>query len=433
MSNPINDSCDVLVIGGGVSGAAAALASARSGARTILAEKESFLGGAGYSGLFQHICGLYLNSDSFPTETLNQGIAREVVSLLNNLSPHKTVKKIGQVYVLPYAREDLRSVFNSLCLNEPNLTVLFNATAVSVKKKNRTIVEVALNTPVSKTIHPYSTDKSPHPPFTKEGQGGIKEEKIVHKIIPKILIDCTGSGVVSAMAGAGFELSSPVKRQLAGFTIHLKGLKECDETLSIKVPYYLSQATNKKMLPAYLRFTTFSMGDTDDEGFCKINIGGSDNDKREQTIRKDALKIISYLADRLPPFKNAYIANTSLRVLEREGRRICGEYTLTENDVLNARKFHDGVVKNSWPIEIWDKNKGIIYKYVKSGDYYEIPFRCLKVKDIKNLLSAGRCISVTHEALGSTRVMGTCMSLGEQAGLAAAFKAKHGNYPDIKK
>ena len=402
MSNPINDSCDVLVVGGGVSGVAAAVASARNGVKTVLAEKENFLGGMGYAGLHQYMCGLYLNRDVMPTETLIAGIVREIIGLLNKLSPQKTTKKIGQVYVLPYAREDLAKVFASLCRNERNLTLLFNTTAVSVKNKNKTIVEVALNTPVS-------------------------------KIIPKILIDCTGSGVVSAMAGAGFELSSPVKRQLAGFTIHLKGLKECDEMLSIKVPYYLSQATNKKMLPAYLRFTTFSMGDTDDEGFCKINIGGSDNNKREQTIRKDALKMISYLADRLPPFKNAYVANTSLRVLEREGRRICGEYTLTENDVLNARKFRDGVVKNSWPIEIWDKNKGIIYKYVKSGDYYEIPFRCLKVKDIKNLLCAGRCISVTHEALGSTRVMGTCMSLGEQAGLAAAFKAKHGNYPDIKK
>ncbi len=429
----MNNSCDVLVVGGGVSGVAAAVASARNDVKTVLAEKENFLGGMGYAGLHQYMCGLYLNRDVMPTETLNAGIVREIIGLLNKLSPQKTTKKIGQVYVLPYAREDLAKVFTSLCRNEKNLTVLFNTTAVSVKKKNKTIVEVALNTPVSKIIHHCSADKSPPPPFTKGGQGGIKEEKIVHKLIPKILIDCTGSGVVSAMAGAGFELSSPVKRQLAGFTIHLKGLKECDEMLSIKVPYYLSQATNKKMLPAYLRFTTFSMGNTDDEGFCKINIGGSDNNKREQTIRKDALKMISYLADKLPPFKNAYIANTSLRVLEREGRRICGEYTLTENDVLNARKFRDGVVKNSWPIEIWDKNKGIIYKYVKSGDYYEIPFRCLKVKDIKNLLCAGRCISVTHEALGSTRVMGTCMSLGEQAGLAAAFKAKHENYPDIKK
>jgi succinate dehydrogenase/fumarate reductase flavoprotein subunit len=116
--------------------------------------------------------------------------------------------------------------------------------------------------------------------------------------------------------------------------------------------------------------------------------------------------------------------------MEREGRRISGEYILTENDVLNASKFDDGIVKNSWPIELWDKKKGPVYKYVKAGDYYEIPFRCIKVRDIPNLLCAGRCISVSHEALGSTRVMGTCMALGEQAGLAAAFMVKQERCPE---
>ncbi|TAL28020.1 MAG: FAD-dependent oxidoreductase, partial [Nitrospirae bacterium] len=113
-----------------------------------------------------------------------------------------------------------------------------------------------------------------------------------------------------------------------------------------------------------------------------------------------------------------------------EGRRVCGEYTLTEKDVLSARKFSDGVVKNSWPIELWDRSRGTVYKYVPRGDYYEIPFRCLMVKGIRNLLTAGRCISVTHEALGSTRVMGTCMALGEQAGKAAAYHSKNNSYPD---
>src|SRR4030067_3822858 len=223
----MNNSCDVLVVGAGVAGVADALASARNGVKTVLAEKENFLGGVGYAGLHQYMCGLYLNGDVMPTETLNAGIVREIVGLLNKFSPQKTIKKIGQVYVLPYSREDLAKVFTSLCRNEKNLTVLFNATAVSVKKKNRTIVEVALNTPVSKTI-------------------------------PKILIDCTGSGVVSAMAGASFELSPPEKLQLSGYTIYLKGLKEQDETLSIKVPYYLAEAAKKKILPPYLRFSTFS-------------------------------------------------------------------------------------------------------------------------------------------------------------------------------
>ena len=400
MSKRINNSCQVLIVGGGVSGAAAAVAAARCGMQTVLVERDSFLGGAGYSGLHQYICGLYLNGEAIPGETLNKGIVREIVGLLNKLSPQRTIKKIGQVYVLPYSGEDLASAFSSLCGNEKNIKVFFNASAAEVKKKGRTITEVV---------------------FYQSG--------IMHRINPGILIDCTGSGDVSAMAGAGFELSPSGKRQLAGFTVRLKGLKDSSEILSIKVPYYLSQAANKKLLPAYLRFTVFSVGETAGVGFCKINIGGPDSARREQTVRKDALEMIKYLAKKLPSFKDAYIAETSLRVMEREGRRVCGEYTLTEDDVLNAGKFDDGVVKNSWPMEIWDKKKGTIYKYVKSGDYYEIPFRCLKARGIHNLLLAGRCISVTRGALGSTRVMGTCISLGEEAGKAAAYYLKKGKYP----
>ena len=79
--------CDVLVVGGGVAGTLAAVAAARQGARTVLADKESSLGGTGYAGMFRHICGLYLNGDSMPADTLNEGIVREVVGLLRSASP----------------------------------------------------------------------------------------------------------------------------------------------------------------------------------------------------------------------------------------------------------------------------------------------------------------------------------------------------------
>ena len=400
----MNTPCDILVAGGGVSGTAAALASARSGARTILTEKESFLGGTGYAGLLQYICGLYLNGDSFPAETLNPGIVREITGLLNKLSPQKKIKKIGQVYVLPYSREDLHSIFTSLCRQEPDLTVLYNTTVVSVKKKIRKIDKVIVSSP------------------------GVR-----HTIIPKFVIDCSGNGDVSAMAGASFNLSPAEKLQLAGYTIHIKGLKDQDETLAIKVPYYLAEAGRQKILSPYLRFSTFSPADTLGEGYCKLSIDGVDSAEREQRAKKEAVIVHRYLADRMPSFKDSYIAETSTGVSDREGRRICGEFTLTEKDVLTARKFYDGIVKNSWPIEIWDKNKGVIYKYVKTGDYYEIPFRCIKVKGITNLLCAGRCISVSAGALGSTRVMGTCITLGEQAGLAAAYHIKNNSYPDNMK
>jgi hypothetical protein len=116
-------------------------------------------------------------------------------------------------------------------------------------------------------------------------------------------------------------------------------------------------------------------------------------------------------------------------ILQREGRRILGEYVLTEQDVLAGRKFPDAVARNSWPMELWDAARGTRYRYPPDNDYYEIPFRCLQVRNFSNLLTAGRCISVSHEALGSTRVMGACLALGDAAGQAAAELAKTGHYP----
>jgi hypothetical protein len=399
--NPASEekiSCDILVAGGGVSGTAAALAAARGGAKTILIEKENVLGGTGYSGLLNFICGLYLNGDALPSETLNNGIVREVVALLSGISPHRKIKRIGRVYVLPYAGEDLLSVFSTLCGKEPKLSVHYNTKAVLVEKEDGLIMNIR-----------------------------VEQSGPLRSIFPKAVIDCSGSGDISAMAGASFELSSSEKLQLAGYTLFLKGLEDADETLSIKVPYYLAAAVKKKILSPYLRFTAFTPGDAPDEGYCKMSIDGIDGTEREQRARKDAEAAHDYLKNMLPSFKGSYIAGSSGHVMDREGRRISGEYTLTEEDVLNAGKFHDGVVKNSWPVEIWDKNRGTIYKYVKRGDYYEIPFRCLKVKGIANLFCAGRCISVTSEALGSTRVMGTCISLGEQAGRGAASMVMEGN------
>lgn len=245
-----------------------------------------------------------------------------------------------------------------------------------------------------------------------------------------MVIDCTGNGNIAAMAGAAFELTMPEKRQLAGYIFHVKGLQKADQALSIKVPYHLDRAVKENILSSAVRFTTFMLGDSEDEGYCKMSVEGEEGIEREVRAKDDADAVVQYLASVLPEFKNAAIVAASLKVLDREGRRVCCEYTLTEQDILSAKKFPDGVVKNAWPMELWDPLHGTIYQYVPKGDYYEIPFRSMKVKAFNNLLCAGRCISVTHAALGSTRVMGACMALGEQAGIAAAHQVKHGKYPD---
>ncbi|HSQ78154.1 MAG TPA: FAD-dependent oxidoreductase [Nitrospirota bacterium] len=397
----MSTSCDVLVVGAGVSGAAAAVAAARGGARTILVEKESYLGGTGFAGRFQYICGLYLNADAVPTETLNPGITREISGLLFKASPGKDIRKIGQVYGQPYRHNDLQSVLTSLCSGESAIATLREHAVVAVTKNGSEVTTVTI-----------------------EGLRGRQD------ITPKVVIDCSGSGEAAALAGASFELAPKDERQLAGFVVHVKGLKHVDESLSLKVPYHLAQAVKQGIFPHEVKFTIFSPGDAVDEGFCKMSLFSTDEATGTEQARTGADAVIRHLASVLPAFEGAYIADTSLRVLEREGRRITGAYTLTKEDVLSARKFPDGVVKNAWPIELWDRAKGTIYKYVPRGEYYEIPFRCLLVSGITNLLTAGRCISVTHEALGSTRVMGACMALGEQAGKAAAYRARNGKYPE---
>jgi hypothetical protein len=135
------------------------------------------------------------------------------------------------------------------------------------------------------------------------------------------------------------------------------------------------------------------------------------------------LRVHEYLSRTLSAFKGSRIAELSPEVAYREGVRACGEYTLTAEDVLEARKFPDGVVRNAWPIELWDQREGPSYRYLEPGECYEVPLRCLKVQGISNCWCAGRCISASHDALGSTRVMGACISLGEEAGREAARSA----------
>ncbi len=396
--------CDILVVGGGVAGTLAAAAASRQGASTVLIEKESSLGGIGYAGMFQNICGLYLNGEQAPDRTLNGGLVREIVDRLESASPKKKMRRMGKVFVLPCASEGLKSVLTVLTEHEPNLNVLLGWEAASVEARQERIESVTLR---------------------RSGETQVIE--------PAMVVDCSGDGAAAALAGAAYDLAPSGQRQLAGFTVHVRGLKTLDETLAIKVPYYLFQAVNEGLLAQPLKYTTFSPGDAPDEGYIKMSVADDGSGERDEKARRDAEFLHRHLASVVPAFKDSYIVKTSPRVLDRETRRVRGEYTLTEEDVLGARKFSDGVVRNSWPIELWDREKGTTYQYLPPGEYYEIPFRCLLVKNFANLLTAGRCISATPAALGSARVMGACMAMGEQAGKAAAYRVRNGRYPaDIK-
>jgi hypothetical protein len=382
--------CDVLVVGFGAAGIGAAVRAVREGAHTILIEKSGLPGGAAVAGMHRFVCGLYANGSELPDRTLNGGIASEICGRLENLAPEKRVQRMGKVHVLPCSARHLVSAFRSLSEEEGELEVLYDTWATSTEMEENAIASVAARNPTGE-----------------------------FDILPRAVIDCSGDAAIAQMSGARLQSASPTQVQLAGFSFRVKGLRAVDEMLPLRVPYHLGKAVDEKRMPAYLRFTTYAPGDEADEGYCRLNIPPL-LENRSERARDDAALVHRHLSRVLDSFENSSIAEMSPRVVDREGPRIRGEYTLTADDVLNGRKFPDGVVKNAWPIELWDQERGPSYRYLEPGDYHEIPLRCLEVRGISNCWCAGRCISATHEALGSTRVIGTCISLGEEAGHEAA-------------
>jgi 2-polyprenyl-6-methoxyphenol hydroxylase-like FAD-dependent oxidoreductase len=382
--------CDVFVVGSGVAGISAAVRAAREGAHTVLIEKHGHPGGTAVTGMHRFICGLYGNGEDAPDTTLNGGIAVEVCAGLKARAPEKEVQRMGKVHVLPFSTSDLVSTLRSLSGAEGRLEILYGTRAVSVRVEEDAIASIA----------------------ARDAAGEVD-------IFASAVIDCSGDGIIIQMSGARHQVTPPGEQQLAGYSFRIKGLQEADELLAVRVPYLLRKAVDDKELPPYLRFTTYAPGDDPDEGYCRLNIPPAGDDRNEQA-RKDALWVHGYLSRMLSAFKGSRIVEMSPEVAYREGVRARGEYTLTADDVLQARKFSDGAVKNAWPIELWDQEKGPSYRYLDPGDYYEIPLRCLKPQGISNFWCAGRCISASHDALGSTRVMGTCIALGEEAGREAA-------------
>ncbi len=484
--------CEVLVVGAGVAGVSAAIAAAREGAHTILVEKKGFPGGIPVIGLHRAICGLYSSGASWPESTLNDGIAEEICSKLRRAAPHKTISRMGMVYVFPFAAEDLVSVLRAMIRAENKLEVLYDTTAVSV-----TMGPEARNEPDSMISANLSSSSFPTGPSDSAGPSGAMDSPDLTgpsgavgamgsastpgavcsvgasdssgpagflgavasvtvrrsgnaegvesespgrsrpetvgascgrdasglselEIIPRTVVDCSGDAIIAQLSGARFDPSPPSLRQLAGFSFRVSGLRDVEETLALKVPYHLSRGVAEEAMPFHLKYTVFSAGDAPDEGYCKLSVPAAPEADRNERAREAAVLAHRYLARVLPPFRDSFISCMSSEVVDREGPRVRGEYVLTADDVIGARKFPDGVVKNAWPIELWEPDKGVRYRYLESGEYYEIPLRCLAASDVSNLYCAGRCISASREALGSTRVMGACISLGEQAGRAAA-------------
>ncbi len=252
--------------------------------------------------------------------------------------------------------------------------------------------------------------------------------------------DCTGDADLAARAGVPFQKGREADGLMQPVTLMFR-VENCDWRRLRR--YLKTDPGCKRMCERAIAAGDMPPFQTQLMGFWYTkqrprqiavnftNITRIDNtnawDQTHATIegRKQAETLVRVFRKYLPGGEGIYMVETAQALGVRETRRIGGEYTLTVEDVLSCRTFEDGIARGSFLVDIHHPTETGLFepRYLPEGGYYDIPYRCLVPREIDNLLVAGRCISVTHEALGSTRVMFQCMALGEAAGIAAAICA----------
>jgi hypothetical protein len=374
---------DVVIAGAGVSGVPAAVAAARAGARTLLVEKMDRVGGTMASSLGFPVCGLFTNAASASPTLLNSGLCEELFVAVSAEIPDP-VSVMGRVQVCRCPVSLFQSIFNRW-LREENLTVCLGVKDLSVICRPGHIEGISFQ--------------------TLEG-----ERKTV---VTGQVIDCTGDGEIIQKSGA--EQIVPGSLPLAGFSVRLRNVKE-DDLLPVKVPYVLRKAVDEGELPDCCAFTGFSPME-DGQALCKFSLPEATGPSEAGDAVRKALRL---LKEKIPALAESKPSAFSPSVLHREGMRLLGEYVLSEEDVCSGRKFADCAAHGGWPIEYWDSERGVQYEYIQGDGSYDIPVRCLRSVNIRNLWTAGRLISADSRALASARVMGTSIATGEAAGRAAA-------------
>lgn len=390
---PVIRNVDVLVVGGGMAGVGAAVAAGRMGLKTLLLEYFGCLGGNGTSGMVNHFCG-YTTSGKNP-EQIVQGIGGEIHKMLFQRNGVKSMKSYT------FNPEILKVVLDEE-IAEADVEVLYYTQMVDSLVENNTIKGVLI-----------------------ENKGGRQA------IMAKRVLDCTGDGDVCASANVPFEVGDGKGGFLAcdlAFHIVNAGEKFNPATINPAAVEAIKSGEYKITRPQAIILNIMIPGaywvnwagipwqvnGIDPYHLTKAAIDG----------RKVVGELRRFLRDKIEGMENVEVIDTAPKVGLRETRRVIGEHLLTSDEVLQGTKFNDGIGACAWPIEIVDPVKGRKFVFLKDGEFYTIPYRCLLPQKIENLLMAGRFVSCTHEAQASARVMGPAVVMGQAIGTAAALSIK---------
>jgi 2-polyprenyl-6-methoxyphenol hydroxylase-like FAD-dependent oxidoreductase len=428
--------CDVLVVGGGPAGLGAALGAAAAGARVILVERYGFLGGNATAALVMPLMSFHTDrgvsqssgnpgqaaalmpADHGPGEPAVGGVLatliRRLVAVDGAVPPSE---RTG--YVVPFDPEILKLVAVDL-LDEGGVSFLFHALATGVIGGSR-VEGVAFE--------------------TKSGPVVIQA---------RVTVDCTGDGDVAALAGADFEMGRDPDGLVQPMTLMFRMAEFQRAAFAAYNKTHPGQwrgvhglwdlirqamAAGELDLPRedILFFGTphdreVSVNSTRITGALGISVW--DLTRAEWQARRQMRQIVAFLRHYVPGFEQAYVVQSGVTIGVRESRRILGDYQLTADDVLQAHKWPDVIARGTYPIDIHNPaGKGTLLQRLPAGESYDIPLRCLIPRGVDQLLVGGRCISGTHEAHSSYRVMPVAMATGQAAGVCGAVAARSSRTP----
>jgi len=409
---------DVLVCGGGCAGIAAALSSARNGAKTLLIERAGFSGGIittvglpYFDGLIDKPSGRFVVK-GIPLELLQKlGVAKDGAKHIDDLRPDLITKYWGSVWIPNL--EEFKLLSDELILkHSDHLKVLYHSMACDVEVKEGRIAAVII--------------------ANKDGLTRVEARQV---------IDCTGDGDVAHWAGCPTIKSTPLMPLTMHFRIgNVVPVKETNAAAK-KV---LIEAHKEGRLPnfygpglifafakdeCYVHATRVPADATDAADFTRAEIQG----------RKDAWTIFNEWKTKVPGFENSYYIMSGPYIGVRDTRRIVGLNVLTLDDLQKTTRHDDAIATGCWFLDIHPPETTLDKPFTGSGFQpkpYDISYRMLVPQKVSNLLVAGRCHSASSEASASSRVTATAMALGEAAGTAAALamksKAEVGTFDGVK-
>ncbi len=412
---PLFGEYEVVVLGGGPAGIAAALAAGRAGRTTILIERYGFMGGAGTAAGLSTFCGLHAVVHGRHEQVVH-GVADEILDRLRAMDglnkPHLTIQ--NQITAQAYDISAFKIAADELTA-EANVEVLFHAFGVGCTMVDDEHIDAVLVE-------------------TKSGRVAIRG---------RLYVDASGDGDLAAWAGAPYEVGDGAGNMLYPSTMfRINGVDPAKAGRAWElIPTLMDEAEKegrrfprKKPIvrpqrnPIEWRANLTQIKNPDGTA-----VNGTDAlqlSYGEVEGRRQCWDVFQFIKSVTPGFENAYIVEIAPQIGIRETRRVLGDYVLTDRDILGCRDFDDTIGVQGWPVEAHVKGDvKFVFAPAGSRGYNQIPYRIIVPRQIENLFVAGRCASMSHDGQSSARVSGPCFIMGQAAGTAADLALAAGVAP----